>query len=142
MTIGGDLPGNGDADVVFSPGFAGGDGVQSAVKGTSFSEANGGYLDSDSITTPVTPDANGEILIAQFSLPNDTTFACYSGLANFRSPGDPPGGFMSAPFSLCVVGPAPIPTLSEWGLIVCGLLLLTAGTIVLRRQAAPGALAV
>ena len=34
--------------------------------------------------------------------------------------------------------PPPIPTVSEWGLIVMGLLLLTAGTIVIRRYKAHG----
>ena len=34
--------------------------------------------------------------------------------------------------------PPPIPTVSQWGLIVMGLLLLTAGTIVIRRYKAHG----
>ncbi|NNM27393.1 MAG: IPTL-CTERM sorting domain-containing protein [Phycisphaerales bacterium] len=35
---------------------------------------------------------------------------------------------------ICAPDPAAIPTVSEWGLIVLALLMLTAGTIVIRRE--------
>ncbi len=49
-----------------------------------------------------------------------------------------PGGELRGQIDTLQPPPPPIPTVSEWGLIVMTLLLLTAGTIVIRRYKAHG----
>ena len=62
VTIGTDTPFV--SDVEFTPGFLGGDGSTSVIHGTSFSESNGGWFDSD----PGTAETGESILIAQFTI--------------------------------------------------------------------------
>ena len=82
VTIGGNTGPGGNSDTSFSPAFLGGDGVGSVIQGSSFMQAdNGGYFDSN----PGTPET-GSVVIAQFTLPIETTTATYSGTLNY-SPG-------------------------------------------------------
>ena len=97
LTVDGDTPGG---DTQFSPGFAGGDGVASVVNGTSFSETDGGYFDSNPATVT---GGTGTHVIAQFTLMGDFT---YSGVVNWTDDTLPGGQFNSTAFSVTTV-PAP-----------------------------------
>jgi MYXO-CTERM domain-containing protein len=87
-------PGN---DTNYSPGFAGSDGINRIIEGSSFSETNGGWYDSN----PGTQEAGGEVLLAQFTL--DGTFEL-SGVLSWKAAGQPPTEFNNEFFS---VTPAP-----------------------------------
>ena len=88
------------------------------------------------------PGAAGTMVTIKYLAPVDGGFAAGGGPAfqlGCVCPTTPPGCGLASFF---IGGPAVIPTASQWGLIVMGLLLLTAGTIVIRRykaQAAGGA---
>ena len=72
----------------------------------------------------------------KYSAPVDGGAAAGSGAAfqlGCVCPTTPPGCGLASFF---IGGPAVIPTVTQWGLIVMGLLLLTAGTIVIRRYKA------
>ena len=97
---------DGGADVAFSPGFLGGDGVQSVIKGSFFSQPdNGGYFDQDP-GTPVLPGGGpgeaDEILIAQFRLPEGTEWFL-QGTADYVPGGA--DGFVSERFRIDIPAP-------------------------------------
>jgi len=86
----------------FSPGFAGGDGVSSVVNGSSFSETDGGYFDSD----PTSVEGGvGALAIAQFTISGGGDFT-YSAVASWRDDTLPGGEFFNSVFSVTTV-PAP-----------------------------------
>ena len=89
----------GSSDTSFSPDFLGGDGVASVINGSSFTQAdNGGYFDSN----PGTAET-GSVIIAQFTLSNDTTTASYSGTLSYGDGSNTP---VDQAFSVTLV-PAP-----------------------------------
>lgn len=94
------ISGAGTGDTQFSPGFAGGDGSSAMVAGTSFSDASGGYFDSNPGTVS---GGVGSIVIAQFTVGGGFTF---SGNVNWRNDTLPSGQFFSDSFSVTAV-PAP-----------------------------------
>ncbi|MFK7960438.1 MAG: PEP-CTERM sorting domain-containing protein [Phycisphaerales bacterium] len=100
VTVGGDFA-NGMTDTSFSPGFLGG-GAGDLISGSSFTqESNGGYFDEN----PGTAENGGSVIIAQFTLANDTTTATYSGGVDWQSAG---AGFTSTAFdAVLVLIPAP-----------------------------------
>lgn len=84
-------------DTDYSPGFAGSDGVSRIIEGTSFSETNGGWFDSN----PGTPRAGGSVVLAQFTLEGSFEL---SGVLSWKATGQPPGEFNN---ELFMVTPAP-----------------------------------
>ena len=91
-------------DTAFSPNFLGGNGSESVIKGSAFSHPdNGGYFDSNP-GTPVMPDQDDAILIAQFTI-NDTTLAHYQGTVSYVPGGA--DGFVNDVFDITFGVPAP-----------------------------------
>ena len=89
-------------DTDYSPGFAGSDGITNIIKGSSLSETDGGWFDSN----PGTPTAGSSILIAQF-----TAASGWGGeltaLANWQPAG--PEGFISSQFLVIINEGVPAP---------------------------------
>jgi hypothetical protein len=101
VTIGDtELAGN---ETWLTPGFAGGDGVESVVEGTSWSEDDGGWFDS----YPSMGPTGGSALLAQFTFADAPLEFTLSGLA-FWFEGGVHDEQMQAPFVVSVqVVPAP-----------------------------------
>ena len=106
----------------FSPGFLGGDGMESVIKGSHFEQLhNGGYYDRNP-ETEERPDENMRIMIAQFTLDlEEGDVAIYTGTAHYNSDGAPilPYGsfeelmghppLVSSPFAVVInAGPGPV----------------------------------
>ncbi len=100
--------------------------------GVTFVSAPGCALLAGTLTCPVGILAVGASRVFTFSLTLNTPYAGADPLLNTAivdSPGDPVAGNNSAvaSTSLCDIGPAPIPTLSEWAMIfLAGLMMLIA----------------
>ncbi|NNF43789.1 MAG: PEP-CTERM sorting domain-containing protein [Phycisphaerales bacterium] len=93
----------------YSPGFAGSDGVTNIIKGTSFSEGNGGWFNN----APGSPVSGESILVAQFTTASGGVWSL-SGLANWQT--GAPEGFTSSFFEVAVPAPGALALLGLAGL--------------------------